>query len=69
MYEARIVCLDALKKLNEGKMPNTPADLTAKGTYAIAMNQFAETAMLREIGSAEITEKLIADGKKFSEIA
>ena len=59
MKAARDICVEAMRNLNDGKMPNTPAEITSKLGYATAMNQFAETAMLREIGSAELVGALV----------
>ena len=69
MYEARQIGLETMKNLAKGKMPNTPAKVMSTLLYGQAMNQFAETAMLREIGRAELTAELIEAGDKFNEIA
>ena len=64
MLEARKICVEAMRNLNDGKMPNTPAEITSKLGYAAAMNQFAETAMIREIGQADIVGELVDSHKK-----
>jgi hypothetical protein len=58
MKAAREIAVEVMRRLVDGEMPNTPAEITSKLSYSAAMNQFAETAMIREIGQAEIAQDL-----------